>query len=95
VTVSTADIPVLHSTEVVHFHCESGFTLSLEVANLLTHFQGRSAEFTMKSFKGSSNKLGPLDFTRQTDVEPSNLWQAFETIVLRGYLRKRDTTKDA
>jgi hypothetical protein len=24
----------------------------------------------MKSFEGSSNKLGPLDFTRQTDVEP-------------------------
>jgi hypothetical protein len=23
VTVSTADIPVLHSAEVVHFHCES------------------------------------------------------------------------
>ena len=33
---------------------------SPEVANLLTHFQGRSAEFTMKPFKGSSNKLGPL-----------------------------------
>jgi len=23
VTVSTADIPVFHSAEVVHFHCES------------------------------------------------------------------------
>ena len=31
-----------------------------EVANLLTHFQGRSAGFTIKHFKGSSNKLGPL-----------------------------------
>jgi hypothetical protein len=61
VTVSTADIPVLHSVEVVHFHYESWFTLSPEVANLLTHLQGRSAGFTMKSFKGLSNKLGPLD----------------------------------
>jgi hypothetical protein len=61
VTVSTADIPVLHSTEVVHFHRESWFTFSPEVISLLTHYQGRSAGFTMKSFKGSSNKLGPLD----------------------------------
>ena len=61
VTMSTADIPVLHSTEVVHFHFESWFTLLPEVVNLLTHFQGRSAGFTMKHFKGSSNKLGPLD----------------------------------
>ena len=61
VTVSTADIPVLHSTEVVHFHCESSFTLSPKMANLLTHYQGRSAGFTMKPFKGSFNKLGPLD----------------------------------
>jgi hypothetical protein len=28
----------------------------------------------MKSFEGSSNKLGPLDFTRQTDVEPPSKW---------------------
>ena len=61
VTVSTADIPILHSAEVVHFHCESRFTLSPEVANLLTHFQGRLVGFTMKPFKGSFNKLGPLD----------------------------------
>ena len=61
-SVSTADIPVLHSTEVVHFHCESGFTLSPEAANLLTHYHGRSAGFTIKPFKGSSNKLGPLGF---------------------------------
>ena len=59
--VSMADIPVLHSVEVVHFHYESRFTLSLEAANLLTHYQGRSAGFTMKPFKGSSNKVGPLD----------------------------------
>jgi hypothetical protein len=25
------------------------------------HFQGEQAGFTMKPFKGSSNKLGPLD----------------------------------
>ena len=28
--------------------------------NLLAHFRGRLAGFTMKPFKGSSNKLGPL-----------------------------------
>ena len=65
VTMSTADIPILHSAEVVHFHCESWFTLSPEVANLLTHFQGRSAGFTMKTFKSLSNKLGPLRFPHQ------------------------------
>jgi hypothetical protein len=65
VTVSTAVITVLHSAEVVHFYCESWFTLSPEVANLLTHFQGRLAGFTMKSFKGSSNKLGSLGFISQ------------------------------
>jgi hypothetical protein len=70
VIVSMADIPVLHSAEVVHFHCKSWLTLSPEVISLLTYYQGRSAEFTMKSFKGSSNKLGSLDFTRQTDIEP-------------------------
>ena len=64
-TMSTVDIPVLHSVEVVHFHYESLFTLSPEVANLLTHFQGRSVGFTMKPFKGSSNKLGPLRFPHQ------------------------------
>jgi hypothetical protein len=66
VTVNTAVITVLHSAEVVHFHCESWFTLSPEVANLLTHFQGRSAGFTMKSFKGSSNRLEPLGFISQS-----------------------------
>jgi hypothetical protein len=66
VTVSTADIPVLHSAEVVHFHHESWFTLLPEVISLLTHFQGRSTWFTMKSFKGSSNKLGPLGFISQS-----------------------------
>jgi hypothetical protein len=66
VTVSTADIPVLHSAEVVHFHHESWFTLSPEVISLLTHYQGRSAGFTMKSFKGSSNKLGLLCFISQS-----------------------------
>ena len=60
-TMNTADIPVLHSTEVVHFHYESRFTLLPEVANLLTHYQGRLEGFTMKPFKGSSNMLGPLD----------------------------------
>ena len=37
-TVSMADIPILYSTEIVHIHYESWFTLSLEAANLLTHY---------------------------------------------------------
>jgi hypothetical protein len=56
-TVSMADIPVLHSVEVVHFHYESWFTLSPKVMSLLTHYQERLTGFTMKSFKGLSNKL--------------------------------------
>ena len=64
VTVSTDDIPVLHSAEVVHFHYES-FTLSPEATNLLIHYQGRSVGFTMKPFKGLSNKLGLLRFLHQ------------------------------
>ena len=60
VTVSTVDILVLHSTEVVHFHCESWFTLSPKVINLLIYYLGRTTGFTIKPFKGSSNKLGPL-----------------------------------
>ena len=39
------------------FTQEPWFTLSPEVISLLTYYQGRSAGFTMKSFKGSSNKL--------------------------------------
>ena len=70
-TVSTADIPVLHSAEVVHFHCESW---SPEVTSLLTHYQGRSARFTMKPFKGSSNKLGPLGFPINKQELPSKEW---------------------
>jgi hypothetical protein len=30
------------------------------------HFQGEQAGFTMKSFKGLSNKLGPLCFISQS-----------------------------
>ena len=30
------------------------------MVSLLTDYQGRSAGFTMKPFKGLSNKLGPL-----------------------------------
>ena len=49
------------------FTHESWFTLSLEVANLLTPFQGRpTIEITMKSFKDSSNKLGLLGFGSQS-----------------------------
>jgi hypothetical protein len=56
VTESTADISVLHSVEVVHFHCESW---SPKARGL----QGPNGQtgFTMKPFKGSSNKLGLLD----------------------------------
>ena len=62
VTVSTAVITVLHSAEVLHFHHEPWFALSPEVISLLTHYQGRSVGFTIKPFKGLSNKLGPLGF---------------------------------
>ena len=34
------------------------------------HFQGVQAGYTMKCFKGSSNKLGPLGFTWQAVVGP-------------------------
>jgi len=34
--------------------------------DLLTHYQGRSAGFTIKSFKGSSNELGSLGFISQS-----------------------------
>jgi hypothetical protein len=70
VTVSMTDIPVLHSAEVVHFHHELWFTLLPEAANLLTHFQGRLVGFTMKSFKGLSNKYSPLRIPHQL-VNPS------------------------
>ena len=33
---------------------------SFATSGVNTHYQERSAEITMKSFKGSSNKLGPL-----------------------------------
>ena len=56
-TVSTIDIPVLHSADIVHFHREPWFILSSEVANLLTHYQEKSAGFTMNPFKGFPNKL--------------------------------------
>jgi hypothetical protein len=60
VTVSTAVITVLHSIEVVHFHCES---CSLYVQGLQgpKHYQGELTEYTIKPFESSSNKLGPLD----------------------------------
>ena len=60
-TMSTADIPVLHSAEVVHFHYESWYPYA-RVNYSENTFQGEQAGVTMKPFKGSSNKLGPLGF---------------------------------
>jgi hypothetical protein len=68
-TVSTTVIIVLHSAEVVHFHCESCCSYARVNYSQNTSKVSRQGN-TMKSFEGSSNKLGPLDFTRQTDVEP-------------------------
>jgi hypothetical protein len=72
-TMSTADIPVLHSTEVVNFHCESCCPYARVNYSQNTSKVRRQGS-TMKSFEGSSNKLAPLDFTRQTDVEPPSKW---------------------
>ena len=38
--------------------------------SLLTHYQGRSARFTMNPFKGLSNKLGPIDLVGKQIYEP-------------------------
>jgi hypothetical protein len=60
VTVSTAVITVLHSAEVVHFHCESCSPYAQVNYSRNTSKVSRQGN-TMKSSKGSSNKLGPLD----------------------------------
>jgi hypothetical protein len=60
VTVSTAVITVLHSTEVVHFHCESYSPYARVNYSQNTTKVSRQGN-TIKSFEGSSNKLGPLD----------------------------------
>jgi hypothetical protein len=69
VTVSMVVIIVLHSAEVVHFHCESCRPYARVNYSQNTSKVSRQ-ENTIKSFEGSSNKLGSLDFTQQTDVEP-------------------------
>jgi hypothetical protein len=64
-TVSTTVITVLHSAEVVHFHCESCCPyarVNYSQNTLKVKRQGN----TMKSFEGSSNKLGPLGFQSQS-----------------------------
>jgi len=48
------------------FTHESWFTLSPEARRPLNHYQEKSVGITMKSFKGSSNKLGPLGFISQS-----------------------------
>jgi hypothetical protein len=60
VTVSTAVIKVLHSAEVVHFHCESCCPYARVNYSQNTFMVSRQGN-TIKSFEGSSNKLGPLD----------------------------------
>ena len=53
------------------FTQEPWFTLSPEVANLLTHYQGGSIGFTIKPFKGFPNKLlVAARFPRQGNIEP-------------------------
>jgi hypothetical protein len=68
-TMSMAVITVLHSVEVVHFHCESCCPFARVNYSQNTSKVSRQGN-TIKSFEGSSNKLGPLDFTRQIDIEP-------------------------
>ena len=97
VTVSTAVITVLHSAEVVHFHCESLYTLSPEVTSLLTHYQGMSAGFTMKPFKGSSNTLGPLSLSK-VHCMSCDLWiwifsQTFLSLLKEDLVSNMPTTK--
>ena len=48
------------------------------------HFQGEQAGVTMKPFKGSSNKLGPLDSLGKTDVGTPCQMAQFH----RGYTHK-------
>jgi hypothetical protein len=60
VTVSTTVITVLHSAEVVHFHCESYSPYAQANYSQNTTKVSRQGN-TMKSFEGLSNKLGPLD----------------------------------
>jgi hypothetical protein len=59
-TVNMTVITVLHSTEVVHFHCESCCPYARVNYSQNTSNVSRQGN-TMKSFEGSSNKLGPLD----------------------------------
>ena len=58
-TVSTTDIPVLHYADVVHLTVSRVSHLP-GVCKSLKYYQGEQARYTMKPFKGSSNKLGPL-----------------------------------
>jgi hypothetical protein len=60
VTVNTAVIIVLHSEEVVHFHYESCRPYARGNYSQNTSKVSRQGN-TIKSFEGSSNKLGPLD----------------------------------
>jgi hypothetical protein len=60
VTVSTAVITVLHSAKVIHFHCESCRPYARVNYSQNTAKVSRQGN-TMKSFEGSSNKLGLLD----------------------------------
>jgi hypothetical protein len=59
-TVSMVVIIVLHSAEVVHFHYESCCPYAQVNYSQNTSKVSRQGN-NMKSFEGSSNKLGPLD----------------------------------
>jgi hypothetical protein len=60
VTVSTTIITILHSAEVVHFHCKSCCPYARVNYSQNTSKVSRQGN-TMKSFEGLSNKLGLLD----------------------------------
>jgi hypothetical protein len=60
VTMRTTIITVLYSAEVLHFHSESCNPYARVNYSKNTSKVSRRGN-TMKSFKGSSNMLGPLD----------------------------------
>ena len=67
-SVSTADISVFITLQSLYTFTMSCVTLMLEVASLLTHFQGKSAGFTMKPFESTPNKLVAARFQWQVCI---------------------------
>ena len=65
-TVSTAHISVYTLQRLYTFTVSHDLPFRLRPDDLLAHSQGRPEGFTMKPFKGSSNKLGLLGFVSQS-----------------------------